>query len=366
MMRLLLIPLLLLAAAGCGAAAPEDVESDTVVPVATVAAQTGTITAVIHATGTVTPAPGADFTVVAPEGARIAEMRYAVGDRVTRGDVLVRFEIPSTIAEAGRQRAEVERAQAQAANALAAQTRARDLLARGIAARKEVEDADRDVADAQGAVASAQAARTGADAAVARAVVLAPFSGVVATRLHNPGDIVEAAAADPVMRVIDPRRLEITASIPIGDVGRIRAGATARLTSGATEAVLKVISTPAAVDVGTASVPVRLSLPGNVSVPVGMPVQLDIDAERRTGVVLVPGAALVREGEETAVFLASGDKAARRVVAVGLSDAEHVEILSGVKAGELVITRGQAGLPDGARISTDSSTERPTGEQPSK
>jgi multidrug efflux pump subunit AcrA (membrane-fusion protein) len=70
--------------------------------------------------------------------------------------------------------------------------------------------------------------------------------------------------------------------------------------------------------------------------------------------VLVPTQALLREADEPAVFIANGDKAERRVVTVGLSDDEHTEILSGVKAGEPVIVKGQAGLPDGATISVGS------------
>jgi multidrug efflux pump subunit AcrA (membrane-fusion protein) len=82
-------------------------------------------------------------------------------------------------------------------------------------------------------------------------------------------------------------------------------------------------------------------------------VQLDIDAEEHTNVVLIPAPALVREGEETAVFVVAGDKAQRRPVEIGLSDGMHVEIVKGVKAGEMVIVDGQQGLPDGAPITQD-------------
>ncbi len=67
--------------------------------------------------------------------------------------------------------------------------------------------------------------------------------------------------------------------------------------------------------------------------------------------VLVPSAAVIREADEAAVFIANGGKAERRVVTIGLADGEHTEIASGVKAGEPVIITGQAGLPDGAAIS---------------
>src|SRR6185503_14146662 len=110
-LRVLVVLLTAGFALSCSSEAPEEVESDTVVPVMTQPASLGTIRAVIHATGLVTPAPGADLVIVAPEPGRIAEMPKAEGDRVRRGDLLVRFEIPSAGAEAARQAAEVTRAQ---------------------------------------------------------------------------------------------------------------------------------------------------------------------------------------------------------------------------------------------------------------
>ena len=88
------------------------------------------------------------------------------------------------------------------------------------------------------------------------------------------------------------------------------------------------------------------------SLAAGTPVQVEIEAEEHTNVVLVPLEAIVREGEETAVFVAAGDKAERRPVVVGIVDAQLAEIREGVKAGEQVIVHGQAGLPDGAAITT--------------
>ena len=357
MTRFLTVCVAGLVLAGCSKPAPEEVESETVVPVMTAPAQVGTIRATIHATGIITPAPGAELMVVAPEPARIQAMPKAEGDTVASGDVLVLFEIPSATAEVGRQKAELTRAQAQLDNARAAQTRARDLFDRGVAARKEVEDADRDVAEAQAAIAQAQAALAGAEAAADRAIVRAPFAGVVAKRMHNPGDLVEAASSDPVLRLVDTRRLEVTASVPIGDVQRVAVGAGARLT-GSFAGMLRVASRPAAVEAGTPAVPVRLAFSGAAAgLPVGTPVQLEIDAEQHTAVILVPIVSVVREGEEAAVFVAVNDKAQRRVVTLGIEDNEHAEVRTGVKAGEMVIVDGQAGLPDGATITTEKPEE---------
>jgi multidrug efflux pump subunit AcrA (membrane-fusion protein) len=104
------------------------------------------------------------------------------------------------------------------------------------------------------------------------------------------------------------------------------------------------------VEAGTASAIVRLRFSKQARYPVGSPVEVDIDAEAHEHVTVVPLDALVHEGEEIAVFVASGEKAERRVVTMGLADDEHAEIQSGVKPGELVIVKGQTGLPDGAAI----------------
>ncbi|MEP6782683.1 MAG: efflux RND transporter periplasmic adaptor subunit [Acidobacteriota bacterium] len=351
---IVLIPVLLLAGA-CSKPSAEVVESETVVPVTTEPAVTGSIRATITVTGIVTAAPGADQLVIAPLPARIAELPKAEGDRVSAGDLLVRFELPALAADVATHHAEVTRAEARLANARAAQTRAHDLFDRGVAARKEVEDADRELAEAQAGVTEANATLGASETVAGMATIRARFSGVVAKRYHNAGDLVDATATDPVIRIVDPKRLEVSASVPIPDVTRIIVGAAGHMKNpaGEGEIALKVVSRPAAVDPGTAAVPIRLAFAASDVAPVGTPVQITIDAEEHRNAILVPAEAVLHEGDEAAVFVAKGDKAERRVVTIGIADAEHAEIKSGLKAGEPVIVKGQAGLPDGATISTE-------------
>jgi len=344
----------LVALAGCSHQAAEEVESETVVSVKVTPASLGAIRGVVHATGIVTPAAGADLVVVAPEGARIEEIPHAAGDPVRRGDLLVRFELPNSAAEVQRQQAEVVREQAALENARAAQTRSRELFERGVAARREVEDANRGVAEAEAMLAQAQASLVAARTVAGRATVRATFDGVVAKRMHNPGDLVEATSGDPVMRIIDPHRLEVVASVALRDAPRVNVGAPAHLAASSTMPAidLKVLSRPAAVEPGTGTIPLRLGFATPTNFAAGTPVEVEIEAEQHKDVIVVPAVAIVREGEETAVFVSSGGKAQRRHVQIGLADETNVEILSGVKAGEMVIVDGQAGLPDGAAITT--------------
>ena len=337
----------------CQRDAPEEVDSETVVPVTVMPAETGSITAEARATGIVVPAPGAELLVIAPEPARIVEIPKAEGDTVKRGDVLVRFEIPSTAAEVSKQEAETNRAQARIENARAALVRAKDLFDRGVAARKDVEDTTKELADAEADLAAAQAAKAAAGAMAARSVVRATFDGIVAKRSHNPGDLIEATASDAVLRVVDPRRVEVIASVPIADALGIAVGAPARIvdaSASAGDSSLKVVAQPAAVQPGTATVAVRLAFAKPTRYPVGAPVQVGIETDTHKNVVLVPASAIVREGEETAVFAVENQTAKRREVKTGIESGNRVEIVSGINTGEMVITSGQNGLPDGAKV----------------
>jgi membrane fusion protein (multidrug efflux system) len=303
--------------------------------------------------------PGAELAVTAPQPARIAEMPKAEGDRVRRGDVLVRFDIPSLNADVTAKTAEVTAAEARVRTATDNVTRLRGLFEKGVAARKEVDDAEKELADAQAALSQAQAGRGAAQNLASRSTVTATFSGIVAKRSHNPGDIVDASATDVILRVIDPARLQVDASVPIPDLSRVVVGAPARVMVTEDEPLaMKVVSRPAAVEPGTASAPVRLAFVSAPALAVGTPVQVEIDAEEHANVVLVPTEAIVREGDETAVFVASGNKAQRRVVTLGIAGKEHTEVKSGLKAGEPVIIHGQAGLPDGAAITSEKPEEK--------
>lgn len=362
MPRLLIktLPALLLAFAvtGCHRAAePEDEkeagEAPAVVEVRTVVAAAGTVEAAMRVTGVVRPAPGAELVVVAPEPARVAELPFAPGDAVRRGEVVARFDAPSAAAEVARRQADVVRARAAVDHARAALTRARDLVEKGVAARREAEDASRAAAEADAGLQEAEAALVSANALAARSVVRAPFDGVVTARLHNPGDTVEAASGDAVLRLVDTRRLEVVAQVPAGAGARVARGAAADAVSpggDGARAALTVAAAPSFGEDGAGSVTVRLSFTGPARLPLGVPVDVTIHGERRVGVLVVPVAAVVHEGEEAAVLVSEGGKAHRVAVQLGLGDGVNVEVRSGLTPGAAVIVDGQAGLPDGAAI----------------
>jgi membrane fusion protein (multidrug efflux system) len=303
----------------------------------------------------------------------------SAGDPVKTGDVLARFDLPSAAQTVSRLTADLAAAEAQVESARINRDKVRGFVERGLVARRELETADRELADAQGVVDRARTTQSAAQAGAVRAVVRAPFDGVVATRFFNPGDMVLSTTA-PILRIVDPRRLEIVASVPRKDQSRVVTGATARVAAAGPEPVRLNVAgrvtdlsagLPAGLPAGALaeggalakadvaarglakaddSVAFRLVFVEPSTLAVDTPVQLDIDAEERTDTVLVPTEALVRDGTNTAVFVVNESRAQRRLVKTGIEDEARIEIIEGLRAGELVITRGHIGLTDGSPI----------------
>jgi RND family efflux transporter MFP subunit len=340
-------------APACHKDPPEEVETTAAVPVQVALARRGTIVSYVRVTGTIDPAPGADWTVTAPEKAQVAEIRYATGDVVRKGAVVARFDAPPLRADLATRSSEASQAQARLDNARRNHERLGALLEKGIASRKEVEDSRKELLDAEAAVRESGQTRAAAADLAERATPAAPFDGMVAERWHNPGDVIDAN--EHVLRLVDPRRLEVTAAVPVADAPRVVVGHAARVIvpgSEAGEIAGKVVGAPAAVDPATGTAAVRVSVAGTL--PVGTPVQVVIVAEERANALLVPAAAIVREENKTAVFVVGADgKAHRREVVVGLVSDDDSQIVSGVREGEKVVVKGTDELPDGATVTIE-------------
>jgi RND family efflux transporter MFP subunit len=338
-------------AVACRRATSREAEADPPLPVAAEPVQLGSIQGVVSATAVVEALPGADFVAIAPETGRIVEVTKKAGDQVSAGDVLVRFEFPSLRAEGAVRAASARSADLRLQNARVLQGRVHKLLEMGAASQREADESDREVNDAEVEVAQGRAAQVAADNAGLRTTIRAPFTGVVAERLHNPGDLVGTATDDVILRVIDPRQVEVVASVPVAEAGRFGVGASAR---GITEAnanpeILRVVSR-AVPERGATAVAVRLAFVASTELAPGTQLGVEIDAEQHSNVPLVPAVAVVKDDTGTAVFVVAGDQVRKRPVVAGLTDAERVEIRSGVKAGELVVTQGQSNLRDGSAI----------------
>ncbi len=347
------IAALLVISARCGGAAEEEIPTGEKVAVSVERARLGTIRAVVDATGTVRPAIGGEISVVAPGPARIREMPRAIGERVRKGDLLVAFDVPSLRADVSAREADVRKAEARLEAAKARSTRAQGLYERGIAAGREVEDARRELADSEAEVASATAALASARELAARETVRAPFDGVIASRSHDPGDLVDSSASEPILTLVDPARLHVLASVPAASLAQVAEGRSALVWGPGSGAPVpaRVGAAPGAVDPATGTATVRLDPQEPSSLTVGSAVRVQIFASERRDVVIVPSAAIVREGRDTYVNTVDDAGRAHRVqVQVGIVSDPDAEISAGIKPGDAVVVEGRAELPDGAEV----------------
>ena len=219
---------ILTALPACRRAAQRESEPEPAVPVIVERVRLGNIRGTVSATGVVSTQPGATFSVVAAQPARIAEITRNAGDTVKAGDVLVRFEFPTLRAQSVVSAAAVKAAELRAQQARLAQSRVNALVANGAASRIELDQVDRELAAAEAELVAARAAFTAAETQGLNTTVRAPFDGTITERLHNPGDLVRAEDEDPILRIIDPKQVQVTTSVAATDALRFTIGATAR------------------------------------------------------------------------------------------------------------------------------------------
>jgi RND family efflux transporter MFP subunit len=338
MLRRLLILLFLAVLAAGGAWVALGIPSHVVFATAT----SGPAVEAVYATGSVEPVHWAR--VGPATRARLTRVLVEEGERVREGQPMAQLDDLQA-------RAMAEEAEARAAFAAEDLARTRTLVARDIAARATLERAERD----------ARAARATADAARQRLedyVVRAPTDGVVLRRDAEVGEVVDTPAA--LFWIGEPRPLRVTAEVDEEDIARIRLGQRALLRADAfpgqvmTATVAQV--TPKG-DTQRKAYRVRLALPDETPLLVGMTVEANIVLREAPDAVLVPPAALVfppgggMTGTRPAtVWVVEKEVARRRLVEAGVQGARAIEIRRGLQPGEAVILNPPAGLEDGARV----------------
>jgi RND family efflux transporter MFP subunit len=349
--RALLFAVICLAAGACGSDETPPAQDSQTIAVTVQPARLENLREALTLPGTVVPSATADFTVVAAEASEIIELPKAEGTAVREGDVLVRFEVPTLSTNLLARQNDVTEATQRADAARAELARLNGLLEKGIIPRNTVESARTALASAEAALGQAKASLDAAKLLAERAIVRARFAGTVLKVWHKVGDAVTPDPADPILRVIDPTRTQVAAQAPVAQLERLTPGRQASIATAAGTKEAASISSRSAPAPGATTAELRLSLQSQTSLPIDTLVQVEIQLDERTGVIVVPEHAVVREGSAAHVWIARDDaRAERRPVRVGLTVNGLSQMLSGVQVGERVITTGLTQLQDGTPI----------------
>lgn len=287
--------------------------------------------ATFDATGTAAPIRQA--TLSTKLMGTVTDVLVREGDRVVAGQPLARMDARELGAKAAQVRANIDAATAGHRDATAQVERIRALYRDSAATRAQLDAAEAGYSRAEAGLAAARAASDELDAVAAYATIRAPFAGTVTQRFVDPGAF--AAPGAPIVSVLDDRQLRITVF--------------------ATPELARALRRGQVVDGAVEGRPVRASVEGTVPSATGNLYAINALVPNETGAIaaggaatlflplgersalVVPTAAVFREGDLTGVLLRLEAGDVRRWVRLGREYEQVVEVLSGVRAGDRVV-----------------------------
>jgi RND family efflux transporter MFP subunit len=351
-------------------------------PVRTAVAQPmaggGANASVLDATGYVTARRQA--TVSAQITGTLTDVLIEEGDHVKSGQVLGRLEDTAQRAALAQAQAQLHSAQAllgqyqaQLAQSERDVKRAEDLVERKLVSQQAVEQARTQVetgaAQVQGQrkqIELAAASVRSAQVQLGYCTVRAPFTGVVIAKAAQLGEIVSPFSAGGgftrtgIGTIVDMDSLEIEVDVNEAYINRVQPGQPVESVLNAypdwkiPSHVIAIIPTA---DRAKATVKVRIGLDvkdGRIVPDMGVRVSFleeqkpAAQTQQQSRGVLVPAAAIRKEGDQAVVFVLKERRAQRRTVTLGGTIGDSRQVLAGVSPGEAVIVDAPAGLKDDA------------------
>lgn len=307
----------------------------------------------------------------------IENVSVKVGDRVAKGDVVVTLVADMVRSERALQAAELAEYKAKMGTARVQIKRAQQELVRierlrssSAFSRARFQDKQRDVERAKSMlgeslakVEQSRAELAMADLNLAYTRIRAPFDGVVSERHVEVGTYV--SVGQKVVTLINDRALEVEAEVPASRI--VGLGATTAVTVDpeigkpfkATVRAVVPVENPMARTRTVRFAPevngVALRLASNQSVIVAIPTGLPREA------LSLHKDAVVHRGGRPVVFVFDKGAAVLREVKLGEAFGTRFEVLGGVRAGEMVVVRGNERLRDGQRLRTKNDSKGEAG-----
>ncbi len=300
-------------------------------------ATSGTAESLFHSLGEIISAESIEITSTTP--GTIEQLFFTDGQKVTKGDPLVQMDQRVADTLLRNSEAQLE---------LARQTfeRTRDLVARELRTKADLQ---RDTA----ALASAQADRDAKKTSLDVLMITAPFDGVLTNRVASVGAFINPG--QPIVKLQSVKRLQLKFKVPQYLFNEVAVGQVVRVSSNISKSVLetRVSHIDAVLDADTRLLSLQADIADTHDRPLftaGTFARIELVLSTHKDAVLVPDAAINRSLSGDFIFVANGGKAERRAVVTGSAKRGLTEIITGLAAGENVITDGQFKLEDGGSI----------------
>lgn len=279
-------------------------------------------------------------TVSAQTSGTVVALPFDVDDVVNAGELIVALDDTEQRARLNQANANLTEARASVTDARQRLDRIGPLVERGVASQAELDQANNQFNAAQARFEQAQAAVEQAQEQLSYTQVMAPYGGIVTARHVEVGEAVNPGA--PLLSGFSLEALRVVVAIPqrYADLARQNKRATVMLNDGRVLQTGEMTFFPYA-DPNTHSFRVRMPLtePDGTLFP-GMLVRVGLPVAEREA-LWIPATAMVRRGELRGVYvLDETDQPRLRQIRTGVTRDDHIEVLSGLSAGERVQIRG--------------------------
>jgi len=276
------------------------------------------------------------------------------GSYVRQGQPLVQMNDVLLRAQLQQQQAAVQTAEANASRDDAALARAQELKERGFLSQAALDTALANQRSSAANLASARASLSETRTRLSQATIRAPVGGLIISRSVTKGQIISAGTE--LFRMVRDGRLELDAQVPETQLGLIRAGQSATVTSseaGQTTGTVRIV-TPE-VNAGTRLGLARITLAPGGQLKPGMFARADIAAGDQPATTAPTGAILYRNNRP-GVFVLRPDNSVHFQPVTVLSRSDALTAISGVDAGARVIVDGAGFLNEGDRVNVSTAT----------
>jgi len=339
---------LTLALSGCGVGEAKPTTTDnqaaiTLLPVEISLPTKADIFATYHTTTTIES--DAEASIIARVGGEVVEILVEEGDQVYQGQILAHLD-------GDRLRLQMQQAQARLRKVSKEYERFVRLHAKGLVSASASEGLKFDM-DALAAAYELQ--RLDYEYTKIRA----PISGVVSARNIKIGQNV--GVSDTTFKITDTSRLVATLRIPQAEMEKFSAGHQVNVRVDAMPELsfdAQIVRISPTIDIrnGTFRATAYINNEDGLLTP-GMFGRFEIAYEQHADALIIPAAALVKEDNQTVVYVVEEGAAVRRIIRTGIRSGDYIEVLSGLDGHEQIVVTGQGSLRDGSRVLASIDTE---------
>lgn len=284
---------------------------------------------------------------------KITERHINIGDRVEPGDLLARIDPTDYQLAVKSAAASLVAAEKQVETAKLAKARAEGLFAKNVTSKSQLEEAtlayDQAVSTRDAAIASLDQAKN----QVRYTDLTSDQTGIVTAVNADIGQVI--GSGTPVVSVAVDGEKEAEIAVPEMDIARFKPGKAVKARFWSDEGLVlngRVREVAGSADRLSRTFAVRVSLPNDARVLLGMTATIEADGESERNVVSIPLAALAEKEGRTIVWVVErgSDTVRSREIVVADFNAEGVNVTQGLKPGDLVVAAGTQFMSENLKV----------------